>query len=367
MQNGRIPSLDGLRAVAIAMVIVLHINQRFSLANPHTKSGLLLYFLLGLGGDGVGIFFVLSGFLITLLLLREYDSTGSISLSDFYLRRTFRILPPLYAYLAFLIVFSLLVQFPLRVDTITGSALFYRNYFAGNGQWFTEHTWSLCVEEQFYVVWPLAFIWALRRGGRAYASKLAALLIAVTPLFRIATKLAGIHFFEHRTAIMLPGRMDALMSGCLVALLVDSPKFEAVYRAVAKVWWLLPLQFMVLSGIATLIFGGYYHNTVGYTIDSAFIAFFLLWAARNEHSWFGKILNSRPMVTIGVLSYSAYIWQTFFIHEGNPTRMNQMPWALAYIWIAAALSYNFVEQPTLKLRREIDRWRKEALTTTISA
>jgi peptidoglycan/LPS O-acetylase OafA/YrhL len=359
MQIRRIPSLDGLRALAILMVIALHLSQRFSIPDLHTKSGAFVYVILGLSGDGVGIFFVLSGFLITSLLLREYDATGRIDFYDFYLRRTFRILPPLYAYLAFVVIFCAIIRYPLHLSTITGSALFYRNYYPADGQWLTEHTWSLCVEEQFYLLWPIALVWALNRGGKAAAARLAAVLIILAPVLRVATKTSHLHIFDHRIGYLLHARMDALMCGCLMALLVNTPKFEAFYVRIARFWWLLPLEFMIFSGVLTLSFGVSYRNSVGYTVDSVFVALFLVWAARNEHSWVGKILNSRVMSQIGVLSYSAYIWQTFFIHDGNPTWANHMPWAFALIWIAAALSYNLIEGPSLNLRKSLENRRKK--------
>ena len=361
MQRRRIPGLDGIRAVAILMVIVFHICQRYGLTNPHTKTGVGLYFLLGLGGDGVSIFFVLSGFLITALLCQEYEDNGRISFSGFYLRRTFRILPPLYCYLLFLVLFCAAVHYPLRLETIAGSALFYRNYFLQSGQWLTEHTWSLCVEEQFYLLWPVALRWALHRGGKAFAAKLAATLIVVAPLLRIAIKLHHPHDLTYPIATMLPTRMDSLMSGGLTALVLGSRKFEAVYRSVARVWWLLPVEFMLLPGVARFTVGNIYRDSIGYTVDSIFIALFLVWVARNEGNWVGAILNSRLMVALGVMSYSAYIWQTFFIHPANPTWANRLPWSLASIWLVAALSYYFIEQPSLRLRRRIERrWRRDS-------
>ncbi|GGH15919.1 acyltransferase family protein [Silvibacterium dinghuense] len=349
----RIPSLDGMRAVAILMVIALHLTQRYRVVNTHTAKGLVLYFLFGLGGDGVGIFFVLSGFLITTLLLREQEKTGRVSLADFYLRRTFRILPPLYAYLLFVIAFCVAIHTPLHLATILGSALFYRNYVPGDAQWFTEHTWSLCVEEQFYLLWPLLFLLAWRRGGRRAAGWCAAVLIVATPVLRVATKLAFPHV--HHLDEMLHGRMDALMAGCLAAILIGTRPFESFYtRVVARIWWLLPLEFLVFSGAATLAAGVNYHNSIGFTIDSLCIALFLVWVSRNAEHWVGRILNWQPVVWIGVLSYSAYLWQTFFIHTDNPTRAKAMPWGFFLIWIAAALSYFVVEQPSLRMRKRIE-------------
>jgi peptidoglycan/LPS O-acetylase OafA/YrhL len=365
-QSQRIPSLDGLRAVAIFMVIALHLSQRFSLGNPKSTVGLVEFFALGLAGDGVGIFFVLSGFLITTLLLKEHDKTGAIDLGDFYLRRAFRILPPLYAYLLFAVAFCLLVHFPLKADTIVSSAFFYRNYSPVHGQWITEHTWSLSVEEQFYLLWPFTFVFVLAKWGRMSAAKLAAVLIAITPLLRIASHYIHLAIFEHRETLMLHTRMDALMCGCLLALLVGTPRFEKFFAKASKVWWVFPLEFLVLSGILYIRFGLFYRLTIGMTIDSIAVALFMLWAARNPGTWVGKILNSRLMVTAGVLSYSAYLWQTFFLHVQNPTAAKRMPWALLWIWIAAWLSYTLVEQPTLRLRKRIEERRKARTTVELA-
>jgi len=352
IQSQRIPSLDGLRAVAILLVIALHISQRFPSADHRSLTHLAL------SADGVGIFFVLSGFLITSLLLREYEATGRIRLADFYLRRTFRILPPLYVYLGFLMVFCALVHYPLHFATIAGSALFYLNYLPAGGQWMTEHTWSLCVEEQFYLLWPAALIFCLNRGGKKAAAQLAAALIIAAPLLRVATKISHIAMFDHRLGYLLHTRMDSLMAGCLMALVVGTPRFESHFAKIAKIWWLLPLEFSLFSGCLTLLVGTNYNFTIGYTLDSVCVALFLVWTTRNAQSWVGRILNSRLMVKIGVLSYSAYIWQTFFIHADNPTWLNRMPWAFAAIWIAAFMSYAIIEQPAIRCRRYIEqRWR----------
>src|SRR5260370_1853990 len=349
----RIPSLDGLRAIAILLVIVLHIIQRNLTSIGNLKFGVALVLLAS--GDGVGIFFVLSGFLITGLLLKEYDATGRINLYNFYLRRTFRILPPLYTYLVFVIIFCAVVGYPLHARTIDGSALFFLNYFPGDGQWFTEHTWSLCIEEQFYLLWPILLIWALTRGGRPASAGIASVLIVAAPILRIVTKVAHAYILDQRVMFLLHTRIDALMCGCLLALLINTPRFESFYAKMARYWWALPIEFMFFSGLMRFAFGNNYRNTVGYTIDSIFVALFIAWTTRNEKSLIGRFLNSRIIVRICVLSYSIYIWQTFFINANNRTCANRMPWAVGLLWIVAELSHWLVERPTLRMRKLIER------------
>jgi len=358
--SGRIPSLDGIRAVAIFLVILLHISERFALGIPQTTKGILQYFVLGCGVDGVGIFFVLSGFLITTLLLKESRTQGTISLLDFYVRRAFRILPPLYFYLAFAILFCLLIEHAVQWPPLVAAAFFYRDYASAHQEllsqaWMTQHTWSLSVEEQFYILWPPVLALVLKRRGQMPAAKLAAILIVITPLLRVATKFSHVSLFDHRLMYLLHTRMDALMCGCLLALLVGEPLFEKLFAMLSKIWWILPLEIFLVSPALKVLLGVYWMFTIGLTVDGVFVALFLLWVARNEHSFIGVFLNSRIMVGAGILSYSAYLWQTFFLHGDNPTRSNQMPWCLMWIWIAAGLSYLVVERPALWMRHRIQR------------
>lgn len=348
-----------MRAVAIFLVIMLHLSQHYQWPAPGTFAFHLLVGREGgvWTGDGVGIFFVLSGFLITTLLLREFGKSGQIAIGPFYARRIFRILPPLLVYLAFALGFCLFEHIPFIPQNFTTALFFYRDYFFVNDLWLTQHTWSLSVEEQFYLLWPVALLLLLRYKGRRAAAWFAGALILLTPLLRISSPkvLPGL---AHEELYMLHCRMDALMSGCFVALCVGLPKFEAIYQKVAKVWWILPLEFWGISLMLGHLFGVVYRKSIGLTIDSVAMAFFILWAARNADHWIGRFLNTRIMVEAGVLSYSAYLWQTFFLHEGNKTASGKFPFSVLYIWIAAWLSYKFVEMPALQLRDKLMRRKK---------
>jgi peptidoglycan/LPS O-acetylase OafA/YrhL len=347
----RIPSLDGIRAVAIFLVILLQLGQHYGWPPDGTLAHQLLVDRAGAiwSGDGVGIFFVLSGFLITPLLVREFNKSGRISIRSFYIRRAVRILPPFVVYLAFAFCFCLYEHIPFVPQNFTSALFFYRDYFFVNDLWLTQHTWSLSVEEQFYLLWPVILLLALRYRGRSAAAKVTAGLILLTPLLRVVSGRV-MPSLAHEELYMLHSRMDALMSGCLVALCVGLPKFEAVYQKIAKFWWLLPLEFWGISIVLCDLFGIIYRKSIGLTVDSIVVAFFILWATRNADHWLGRILNSRLLVQAGIMSYSAYLWQTFFLHEGNNTWAGQFPFSLLYIWIAAWASYNLVEKSALRLR-----------------
>ena len=352
----RIPSLDGVRAVAIFLVIVLHISQHYQWPPAGTFAFKLLPGRDGAiwSGDGVGIFFVLSGFLITTLLMREFGKRGTIAIGPFYVRRAVRIVPPLLVYLTFALGFCLFEHIPFAPQNFTAALFFYRDYYFVNDLWLTQHTWSLSVEEQFYLLWPVALLLLLRYRGRVTAAWFAAALIMLTPLMRVSGAKLLPHL-AHQELYMLHCRIDSLMSGCFVALCVGLPRFEEVYLKIAKVWWILPLEFWGVSLLLSHVFGVVYRKFIGLTLDSIVMAFLILWVARNADHWVGRILNSRFMVQAGVMSYSAYIWQTFFLHDSNKTWSGKFPFSVLYIWIAAWASYNLVEQPALRLRNKLMR------------
>jgi peptidoglycan/LPS O-acetylase OafA/YrhL len=309
----RIPSLDGLRALSIFLVLALHTLQRFSL-NHHIPFG---WYALFNGANGVFIFFEISGFLITSLLLQEHAKRGSISLSGFYLRRAFRILPPLYLYIGVIALLGLAGKIVLTRIDLVSSLFFFHNFSATDQMWSLEHLWSISIEEQFYLFWPFLLVFCLRRpghAGRVAASILPIAIILISPVLRLllvrsanpAMHHAGVNFFK----------FDFIMFGCLVALLQHTPRFEAIYRALTRLWWLAPAVIVGCS-VVSARYQNYFDLPLGFTLNGAAIAIFLLWSTRNADSAVGRILNWKPIAQIGVLSYSIYLWQTLFLHENN--------------------------------------------------
>ncbi|MBV8782143.1 MAG: acyltransferase, partial [Phycisphaerae bacterium] len=146
----RIESLDGLRALAIVLVLAFHMRESGAFAHAWINA------VAAKGQFGVEIFFVLSGFLITMLLLREEQKHGRIDLKMFYIRRGFRILPPAMTYLLVVAVLAIVGVSTASGDLAT-SALFVRNFFSW-GSTDTGHFWTLAIEEQFYLLWPLALV-----------------------------------------------------------------------------------------------------------------------------------------------------------------------------------------------------------------
>jgi peptidoglycan/LPS O-acetylase OafA/YrhL len=355
-----IPSLDGLRALSILLVVAVHSLQHRSLTHRVPA----VFFVLGNGALGVEIFFVLSGYLITLLLLRERERRGAISLRSFYVRRGFRILPPLYLYIACMGVLATWGHLPgMNWRELITALTFTRNYVPGMGLWALEHLWTLCIEEQFYLLWPALLVWLLSRrnnaAGRGAAAKLALAVIAVEPVVRVFCFrfLPGLH-----SPGMFHMRADGLMFGALGALLQGEPRFERIYRRWTS-WrvtqWLLPALLFFVSGALGLRFGNYWTMPAGLTLDGLLILLWMLWLVRNPRSWTGRVMNQPAVMWLGRLSYSLYIWQTFFLHHDNVTVFgregwfNTAPGAWLCLLAVAALSYYAVERPALRLRDRV--------------
>jgi peptidoglycan/LPS O-acetylase OafA/YrhL len=349
-----IPSLDGLRALSVFLVIVLHTLLRDTLYKfiPFPLR------LLGNGALGVFIFFVISGYLITTLLLREHDKTRTISLKSFYVRRAFRILPPLYLYVFALAVLGATGHLPgmNHRELITALTL-TRNYAHHVDLWAMEHLWSLCIEEQFYLLWPTTLVLCLLHrnvaAGRRYATRIALALIIAEPFLRI---LCFRYLPAFRNTGMFHMQADGLMFGAIGALQQGHARFERVYVRATRWPWLLPVLIFLVLGSLTVRFQNYWDLPLGMTINGFLILMWMLWLVRNPASVQGRILNQPAVMWVGRLSYSLYLWQTFFTHHldvevfGRNGWWDTFPTSWLCILAVAAFSYYCVERPALRLR-----------------
>lgn len=337
--NKRIPSLDGLRAVSITLVLLSHSYDQL-----HETPSTPVWRVVGNGPLGVSIFFVISGYLITTLLVRELDGRGRIDLRDFYVKRAFRILPACYTYLG--VVLALMLTGVISEPFVNWmySFLFLRNYATSlgleGGGWYTAHYWSLAVEEQFYIFWPVC----LALLGRTRGRWLAIGLIAVSPVSRVLTYFA-LTGLRGDLGAMTHTRLDTLMFGCLAALLAESGAFrDAVRKAIdARLPWIALLFVALVSPVLTMRFQGVYLLTLGYSIEGACITLIMLWLIDRPASFAGKVMNQRAVAHLGVISYSFYLWQQMFcgLH---------LPWSVGPTLIMAEGSYWLIERPCLRMR-----------------
>jgi peptidoglycan/LPS O-acetylase OafA/YrhL len=349
-----IPSLDGLRALSVTLVVVLHTTQRYGWTHPVP----LIARVFTNGAVGVFIFFVISGYLITTLLLREREKTGRIRLKSFYLRRSFRILPPLYLYILVVGLLGVSGHMPgVNRREILTALTFTRNYTFHVGLWSFEHLWSLCIEEQFYLLWPAVLIGCMAHkqtsAGRRAAARVCVAVIAVEPFIRMLS-------FRFLPSFHNPGafhmQADGLAFGALGALAQGHARFERVYQRTMHWPWLAPVLLFFVSGTLGIVFGNYWDLTAGITVNGFLILMWLLWLVRHPVSVIGRVLNAPGVAWVGRLSYSLYIWQTLFLHHasieivGRNGWWNTFPSSWGCILAVAVFSYYCIEQPSLRVR-----------------
>jgi len=315
----RIPSLDGLRAISITLVLLSHWVS---------WSRISLQLIESYGKLGVHVFFVLSGYLITNLLLREHACTSTVSLRDFYVRRAFRIFP---AALAFLAVVIALFWPQMRWYHVAAALLYVAN-MDGSRPWIFGHLWSLSIEEQFYLLWPVAV-------KKWYRYKTAILLgvFLGAPVFR-----AALYAFKAQNGFLhgsLPVHADQLAVGCLLAILAPRlPKISG-YLALAMLFAVIVIPGFPASSSARTLFMLFVLRPLLHVS----LAGCVLHVMQVPY----RALNWAPVAWLGKISYSVYLWQELFLPDSAlHLGYAGLPATLA----CACLSYYLVEQPLLRLR-----------------
>jgi peptidoglycan/LPS O-acetylase OafA/YrhL len=342
----RLPSLDGIRAVCIALVIGAHAEKTVGFPDAWRNAASYLVN----GALGVTIFFVLSGFLITFLLVREELARGGISLRAFYARRALRILPVYAAYVTALVAISQMTAVDFSACEWTTTLTFTKNFACG--QWVDGHLWSLSVEEQFYLFWPMA-VACLTRRRRMW---IAAACVLVAPVARVIFFANAWYDLEMYS---LMTNVDALMIGAVVgaALATGAVPLDAILRyrpalvraaAASLIWTLMVLDHFVTGLVAVVAFSG--------TVTAVLAAYLIASYASISGGPMYGVLNWRPVRYVGVLSYSLYIWQQPFLSATNAYGFASIPGALTFptntvaAFAMAALSYHALEKPLLSLR-----------------
>ncbi|HEX2962247.1 MAG TPA: acyltransferase [Ignavibacteriales bacterium] len=337
-----IPGLDGLRGMAILLVMLFHTGI------PNFRGGF----------TGVDIFFVLSGFLITSLLLSEATEAGRINLKYFYMRRILRLLPAL-------VLMLIIVTLTAQALNLKGSAytdftggiitLFYSANLARafnlHQMGLLSHTWSLSIEEQFYMLWPLALIIMLKYVRREKRILSVVLFLSVLSwLIRIYLTQSG-HTAD-RIFNGLDTRADALLAGCAAAIIRSMglwTKKVSRLKSPAYAGFILPL--LILFNISWSN-----HNTfywVSFLLEFM-TAVLILHIISDEKSMIKKFLASKPLVWVGSISYGVYLWH-------DPVFEVMRYWGYSKLSILfsgsiitlgiASVSYYLMEKPLLRLKK----------------
>lgn len=338
-----IPSLDGLRAFSVIAVILGHSQSTFLDRFPGSQC-------FRNGGQGVTVFFVLSGFLITHLLLKELNRKGSINLKTFYVRRTFRIFAPFYAFLLVIAILSALHFVAATGLQFAAAASYTWNYVPTGEGWILGHSWSLSLEEQFYLLWPACMAYFSKRTNL----RIAIAVILLSPVSRLLTYELWPSMRTH-IDMMLHTHLDAIMMGALLSLLLDMKLWERTLNLATRAWApFLALGFLFFVDTPAVIhFRGTYSLLIGFSLRNLAVAILLLYSVFRYDSWLGKVLNLRFIRHIGRISYSLYLWQQLF--TGPYTRL--FPLNVVWIVLCAELSFYLVERPSLRLRDAFEaRW-----------
>lgn len=350
-ETNRFLALDGVRGIAIAMVVLYHAGFNWAIG----------------GWIGVDLFFALSGFLITWLLLKEWERYKSISLRRFYRRRLLRLVPALSVtvVLAVILVETLPFSALLRRETLDGAPtvmLFLTNVLQIAFPWDTSgilaHTWSLGIEMQFYILWPLTLLAMLRWGVPRRQMVMATLALAVTSA-------AFVPLWWNPGDIWqaygnLAPRSEALLFGCAGALIYTSPmraklsarRFQlsavVLLAAAALVWMAVTLVYT-----KPLV---WYHG--GLTMVDLTSGAVVLGVALGPARAIERFLSWWPLVGLGRISYSLYLLH--FLVMTIPIGANDLEATILRIAIsvvAAILSYNLIEQPFLRMKDRHSRVR----------
>ncbi|WP_162621875.1 acyltransferase family protein [Microbacterium suaedae] len=329
------PDIQGLRALAVALVVIAHVGT------PGFEGGFI----------GVDVFFVISGFLITQLLLREVDRTGSVSIAQFYVRRARRILPAATVVTVAVVAYAALALPLVRLQQTAAdagwSSVFLANWhFAFSGaDYFSvadpslfQHYWSLAVEEQFYLIWPLlVLLFVPRLGRRAFAGIAAAVFIGSLAYSVWATGIA-----PEATYFNTVARAFELSGGALLACVLAAPMSSRWRHGSATVGILL-LALAALTFSEQTQFPGWYALVP--------VAGTALLLAAGPDTWTGRALSWRPVRYIGDISFSLYLWHwpvamavEASMPHGTPLLVSAAT-TITISLILASLTFHFVERP----------------------
>jgi len=341
LNRRHLPALDGLRAVFVMLVFLYHGG-------------------LDVPGDlGVTGFFVLSGFLITWLLIKEWDNSGSISLKGFYLRRALRIFPAYYVFIALTMIADAALGL-FRTNWGTTEILSALTYTVNYDNALTghnhpvAHAWSLAIEEQFYLIWPGVFFFFFRKGrlGSALLLMIAAVMVWRTLLF-------GRFDFESTYVYnAFDTRFDALAIGCLIAVLAKSDRFLTYGRLLARRPW-FPVPVVVFLYVSRVRLGAGWHYSLGFTMDALLLGILMVQMLQLTQSRWWRWLDHPMAVWLGAISYPLYLWHAWGLaFSGRMVDPATRPASHLFLGLIlsislAASSFYFVERPFLLLKRKI--------------
>lgn len=333
-----VPALDGIRAVAIIFVFLYHTGN------------------LPGGWIGVDIFFTLSGYLITIILVTEFEARGSVFIHRFFFRRACRLLPAAVVLIGVALALSFYFNDQLRETKIDAvAALLYvedfRYAFSPVTGTALGHLWSLSVEEQFYLIWPFFLIVSLSQFGRERSFYVVIVTIVLVILWRFALLTERDASPYYRIYFSFDTRIDELLIGGALALWGRRPG-QALLRTIK---WSCP--FIVMLFIAILLKLDpvtKWEGVSSYPLIGAATACLIVILTTEEMPFLTRLFTLAPLVALGRISYGFYLWHYLLIHEvkrGGFTMLYVTVLAFALTLIVSIGSYRLIEQPVSRLGR----------------
>lgn len=343
LKKKKLPGLDGFRMIAVMAVVL-----------AHSGVGSLFFS----ARHGVAGFFMLSGFLITWLLLKEHEKTGTVSFKSFYMRRSLRIFPAYYAFLLVSISWDLFRGNEDIKDAIVPSLFYFMNYhnaLEGHSSSSVAHVWSLAIEEQFYLLWPILFVFLMGRGRQ-----FAVAFLIVASLVVLAWRSYSYTYLDYGSSYAYNAfdtRFDNLALGCLLAFLAEKPRWLSVFNSISSRFWMpfIPLGLLFLSKENG---SGDYAYGPAFTVDALLLAILLLQLIRLSSGGFWGWLNHPVSVYLGVISYPIYLWHVWGLQAGD--KLNFLPeWLQLLVGVIlsgllASASYHFLEKRFLQLKHRYE-------------
>jgi peptidoglycan/LPS O-acetylase OafA/YrhL len=337
MARRNIPTLDGWRGIAVLLVLAAHFGDQTHPSVSFFTPGRL----------GVNIFFAISGYLIFHLLLEEENANGKINLAAFYVRRAFRILPPLLCYLTVISaarIAGLLVHVEKR--EVAASLFFFRNYqmTMQRRAFYTGHFWSLAIEEHFYLIFPVLLIFL----GRKRLGRLLVITAVLVAIWRaMAPGLVGATIVD--LAFHTDFQIDALLvPACLAIVLSDPGRRAAFTRWTSSIAWLLVTVIAIKP------------PSPQHSVQALALALTVTVTSVHPTWIVSRVLEVGVLRWVGRMSYSLYIWQQLFLPRpffqlSHGALLQRFPLNLVLIFGCAAFSYYVIERPCLRIGHAISQ------------
>jgi peptidoglycan/LPS O-acetylase OafA/YrhL len=330
------PALDGIRAVAVTAVIAYHVDPKIC------QGGFL----------GVDAFFVLSGFLITHLLLREFEKTGHLRFANFYARRALRLLPALVV-VVIASAFASHTSISVTATRVTATIFYVANWLIvvkRQNIGLFNHMWSLAIEEQFYLLWPILLLVCTKRWGRRGLSFACVLAIAAMTIRRAELTSAGAQAW--RLYYGTDTRGEPLFVGCLFASIWPQ---MAGARSARTIRALAPVAMIIF--VATLLFWHdrwalALYDRGGLTIFACVVAVVIASGISDTENLVSRTLSLKPLVYAGRVSYGMYLWHPLVIWSIGSTSILPLRFVLVFAGTLAVAwaSFRWIERPFLRLK-----------------